>query len=257
MPLFEDWCDNEKEREDKKRFWKFTEKNVGRETIMPDLAQTVRSHYDSRERIADDVKELGYADASALLRERLPRGKKARSGDLGEILASELTEEDLGFKVPVRRMRFKNGREVALRGDDFIGVAYDEERQRLRLLKGESKSRLSLGKGAIMSARKALNRDSGRCTPASLLFVADRLLDRGGEEEALGKILRKEVARNSLPPSRIDHVLFTMSGNGAPAALADDYEALDQTRRQHVVNLHIEDHQEFIAENLRRGRFRL
>jgi hypothetical protein len=77
MPLFEDWCDNEKEREDKKRFWKFTEKNVGRETIMPDLAQTVRSHYDSRERIADDVKELGYADASALLRERLPRGKNS------------------------------------------------------------------------------------------------------------------------------------------------------------------------------------
>jgi HamA len=248
VPLFEHWCDNDEEGENKKRLWKLTERDDGRETIMARLAETVRSHYDSLERIAEDVEELGYADASAILRERLPRGKKARSGDLGEILASELTEEELGFQVPVRRMRFKDGREVALRGDDFIGVAYDEARQRLRLLKGESKSRLTLGKGTITSARKALNRNDGRCTPASLLFVADRLMDRGGENEVLGKILRKEVAHNSLPPSRIDHVLFTMSGNRAPDALTDDYEALDQTRRQHVVNLHIDDHQDFIAE---------
>ena len=43
-------------------------------------------------------------------------------------------------------MRFKDGREVALRGDDFIGVSYDEEQDRLRLLKGELKSRMTLGK---------------------------------------------------------------------------------------------------------------
>jgi hypothetical protein len=248
MALFGDWCDSDEDRENKKRFLKFTEKNEGRDTIMADLAETVRSHYDSLERIADDVAELGYADASAILRERLPRGKRARSGDLGEILASELTEEKLGFQVPVRRMRFKDGREVALRGDDFIGIAYDHERELLRLLKGESKSRLLLGKGTITSAREALNRHDGRCTPASLLFVADRLMDRGGKEEVLGKLLRTEVARNSLPPSSIEHVLFTISGNGAPNALADDYEALDQARLQHVVNLRIEDHQEFIAE---------
>jgi len=248
MPLFDDWCDSDEEANQKKRLWKLTEKDEGRSAILDDLAETVRSHYDSLDRIADDVEELGYEGASAILRERLPRGKKARSGDLGEILASELTEERLGFKVPVRRMRFKDGREVALRGDDFIGVSYDEERDRLRLLKGESKSRMTLGKATITTARRALNRDEGRCTPASLLFVADRLMDRGGDAEALGKIIRQEVAKNALPPSRIDHVMFTMSGNEPPDALSDDYEALDQKRRQLVVNLHIEDHQDFIAE---------
>jgi hypothetical protein len=246
MPLFDDWCETDEEREEKKRFWKLTEKADGREAILDDLASTVRSHYDSLERIADDVEELGYKAASAILRERLPRGKKARSGDLGEILASELTEEKLGFNVPVRRMRFKDGREVALRGDDFIGVAYDEERDRLRLLKGESKSRKNLAKVTIKAARTALNRNGGRCTPASLLFVADRLLDRGGDEEDLGKVIRAVVANRALPPSRIDHVLFTLSGNAPPEALADDFEKLDQKRRQVVVNFHIEDHQEFI-----------
>ena len=248
MPLFEDWCENEEEDNNKKRLWKFTEKDDGRKAISDGLAEIVRSHYDSLERIAADVRDLGYEQASAILEERLPRGKKARSGDLGEILASEFTQEKLGFAVPVRRMRFKDGREVALRGDDFIGIAYDQKRDRLHLLKGESKSRQALDKATITAARKALDRDNGRCTPASLLFVADRLMDRGGDEEALGKVLRQEVARKSLPPTLIDHVFFTMSGNAPPRALIDDFEALDQRRRQLVINLRIEDHQDFIAE---------
>jgi hypothetical protein len=248
MPLFDDWCDNNEDREEKKRFWKLTEKADGREAILDDLAERVRSHYDSLERIADDVEALDYEAASAILRERLPRGKKARSGDLGEILASELIEEKLGFEVPVRRMRFKDGREVALRGDDFIGVEYDDDQGRLRLLKGESKSRKTLSKGAIKGARRTLNRDDGRCTPISLLFVADRLMDRGGDEEIIGKVIRAEVARRALPPARIAHALFTVSGNAPPEALAQDFEALGQERRHLVINLHIEDHQEFIKE---------
>jgi hypothetical protein len=248
MPRFDDWCDTHREREEKKRFWRLTEKDDGREAIQTDLATTVRSHYDSLERIADDVEELGYEAASAILRERLPRGRRARSGDLGEILASELVEEKLGFDVPVRRMRFKDGREVALRGDDFIGISYDEERERLRLLKGEAKSRRALGRATIISARRALNRDNGRCTPLSLLFVADRLMNRGGDEEALGKIIRAEVGKNAVPPSRIDHVFFTLSGNAPPDALTEDFEALGQDRRQYVINLRIEDHQDFIEK---------
>jgi len=158
-----------------------------------------------------------------------------------------MTEGELGYRVPVRRMRFKDGREVALRGDDFIGVDYDESKDRLSLVKGESKSRKTLAKGTITTARKALNRDDGRCTPASLLFVADRLMERGGDEEALGKIIRKEVARKALPPSRIGHVLFTVSGNEPPEALVDDFDALGEELSHHVVNLRIQDHQNFIT----------
>jgi hypothetical protein len=43
-------------------------------------------------------------------------------------------------------------------------------------------------------------------------------------------------------------MLFTVSGNAPPAALKDDFRAADAERDQYVVNLQIEDHQEFIAE---------
>jgi hypothetical protein len=155
MALFAEWCESERRNRPRKRLWKFWEKKGAREMVKDYLCATIRSHYDDPARIAQDIVDLGYTHAAVILRERLPQGKTARSGELGEILASELVEEELGFEVPVRRMRYKDGREVAMRGDDFIGVKYGRAKG-LRLLKGESKSRAVLGKTTITKAREAL-----------------------------------------------------------------------------------------------------
>ena len=110
--------------------WKFTERDGGRTAIAGDLTDTLRSHCDELDRIAEDIRELGFAGASAILAERFPRTARARSGELGEIRATELVEEELGFEVPVRRLRYKDGREMALRGDDFIGVLVEGRNQK-------------------------------------------------------------------------------------------------------------------------------
>jgi hypothetical protein len=247
MALFDKWCKNSLDEDGEKRFLKFTEKPGGRAATQAQLSETIRSHYDSLKRISDDIKKLGYKTAAKVLRERLPRSKKARSGDLGEILASELVEEKLEFNVPIRRMRYKDGREVALRGDDFIGIRSDKKTG-LSLLKGESKSRSALSKDTIEEARAALNGHHGRCTPSSLLFIADRLMDKGGKSTELGRAIRKEVGTKALRKKQIDHALFTLSGNSPPSALMDDFQNADSKRKQIVINVRIEDHQDFIAE---------
>ena len=110
-------------------------------------------------------------------------------------------------------VQFKDGREVAMRGDDFIGVGADSD-DKLWLLKGESKSRTNLGNATIGEAREALNRYGGRCTPDSLLFVANRLLESDDHDDVeLGRTIRDEVGIKALRASRIDHMLFTISGN--------------------------------------------
>jgi hypothetical protein len=247
--LFKTWCDSYGEEDECKRYWSFSEKKGGRDAIRTSLAKTMRSHYDRMERIAADVARLGYEAAATILAAAIPKKPKARSGDLGEILATELVEEKIRLNVPVRRLRYKDGREMAMRGDDFIGAGYGADDHKLWLLKGEAKSNKVLGKTTVTNARKVLNRDNGRCTPDSLLFVANRLLESADEQEvALGRAIRDEVGCNSLRPDRIDHMLFTVSGNDPPAALKDDFEAAGTERDQYVVNLRIEDHQEFIAE---------
>lgn len=249
MTLYERWCESTKDEKGRKSYWTYVERNGGREEIRDDLIETVRSHYDQLERIADDVKRLGYEAASHILQSQMPQTTKGRSGDLGEILATELVEEEVGLRVPVRRLRYKDGRDMAMRGDDFIGAGYDEAGEALWLLKGEAKSNKSLGKSTVTEARAVLNRDHGRCTPHSLLFVANRLLDsESSEDNELGRDLRDEVGLNSLPANRIDHMLFTFSGNGPHSSLKDDLDAARTDRDQYVVNVHVEDHQDFIEE---------
>jgi hypothetical protein len=249
VALFETWCDSAEEADARKHFWTLSEKKGGRDRIRKELAKTMRSHYDWLERIADDIDRLGYKAASTILGAEVPKSPRARSGELGEILATELVEEKVGLRVPVRRLRYKDGREMAMRGDDFIGVGYAADDDKLWLLKGEAKSNKVLGKTTITSARKVLNRDDGRCTPDSLLFVANRLLESNDEDDvALGRTIRDEVGCSNLRPDRIDHMLFTVSGNAPPVALKEDLKASGAERDQYVVNLRIEGHQDFIAE---------
>jgi hypothetical protein len=246
--LFDDWCAKKESEDQRKHLWTLVEKGGGRDAIRDRLAETMRSHYERLDRIADDIARLGYEGAAELLRTVMPRNAKARSGELGEILATELVEEETGFRVPVRRLRYKDGREMALRGDDFIGAAYDPD-DKLWLLKGEAKSNKTLGKTTITNARKALCRHDGRCTPESLLFVANRLLESDDEDDiALGRTIRDGIGDKTIRASRVDHMLFTMSGNAPPAALKADLDEASADRTHYVVNLQVEDHQEFIAE---------
>lgn len=247
MKLFEEWCDSTKDEDERKRYWLYTESPGGRAKVSGHLAVTVRSHYDRLERIAEDVARLGFPAAAEILQSALPQTPKSRSGDLGEILATELVEEEIGLRVPVRRLRYKDGRSMAMRGDDFIGAGYLGKQ--LWLLKGEAKSNAVLGKSTVTSARKVLDRDSGRCTPDSLLFVANRLLEStDAGDNALGRDLRDEVGVKALSSDRIDHMLFTVSGNGPHASLKADLDAAGVDRDHYVVNLHIDDHQAFIAK---------
>ncbi len=248
MGLYEKWCESAKENDKRKYYWTYVEKEGGRESIRKTLAETIRSHYDRLQRIADDVERLGYEAAAKILAEAMPQSDRGRSGDIGEILATELVEEEVGLRVPVRRLRYKDGRNMAMRGDDFIGAGYNVNDNKLWLLKGEAKSNKKLGKSTVTSARKVLNRDGGRCTPDSLLFVANRLLESNDpDDNVLGRDLRDEVGLKSLRAERIDHMLFTLSGNGPHSSLKDDLDAVSTNRDHYVVNIHVEDHQDFIA----------
>ena len=113
----------------------------------------------------------------------------------------------------------------------------------------KSKSRANLGNVTIAEAREALNRYGGRCTPDSLLFIANRLLESADKDDIeLGRTIRDEVGLKALRANRIDLMLFTVSGNAPAAKLQKNLEEAGDDRNQHVVSLHIEDHQAFIAE---------
>ena len=248
MTLFARWFTTKKKGNAAAALWLLTEKEHQRAQVLDEFCETIRSHYDDLSNIADDIASLGYAAAAKILKEQLPTTAKARSGELAEIMAIEFVEEKLGFKVPIRRIRYKDGREMALRGDDIIGVIYRSSSDELLLLKGESKSNMKLSKAVVKEARRALDRDEGRCTPISLMFVAKRLLEGTNADTKLGRKLRDQIALKTLPAEFIHHAFFSLTGNDAEAILLEDLKSADSDRTQNVINIRIVDHQDYIKD---------
>ena len=245
--MFDDWCEIEEVSEsDRKTLYLLDERENGRDAVQDHLIEQVRCHYDDLQQIEEDIKRLGFPGASAILRERLPTTPRARSGEMGEILATEFIEFQTDFRIPVRRLRYKDGRDMALRGDDFLGINSNDER--LSLLKGEAKSGQKVSNGVVEDAREKLSAEDGRPTAISLLFVADRLLEEEGDDRELGRLIRDEIALGEVPPQRITHGLFTLWANIADKALEDDLDAADGAHTHISVGFQIHDHRDFIAE---------
>jgi len=244
--VIEDWLDIEEAHHgERKRLYVLAEKDGGRDAVRADLGERVRAHYQDPQVIAGDVEELGFPGAAAILRERLPQSLKTRSGEVGEILATEFIEHQTGFRVPVRRLRYKDGRDMPMRGDDFLGI--EEEEERLHYLKGEAKSGHMMAPGVITDARTRLKADNGRPTPISLIFVSERLMEADAAEQQLGRRIRNAIGRGSIQARHVTHGLFMLTGNDRRADLETDLDGADDAHGHISVNLRIPGHQAFIA----------
>jgi hypothetical protein len=76
------------------------------------VAAIVPAHYASEEHVAHVLGRLGKAAAAEFVRQKLPESKAIRSGDLGEILATEYIAENTPYEVPIKRLRWKDHRNM-------------------------------------------------------------------------------------------------------------------------------------------------
>lgn len=224
-----------------------TEQAGVRTAVLDDVRAVLRTHYVSPQIAAQRVADLGAPATAKILRELLPKTKAARSGDFGEVLATEIAEQTLGFTVPVRRLRWKDGRNMALRGDDIVGVRLDPKGKLTGLLKGESKSYANLTNAVIEKAAEALDRDRGRPGRHAVLFIATRLRETGKDEDAaLAAQLEGSVVAG-FSGSTVEQFLFALTGIDPNTLLANHLASASKKRRpRHAVGVQIVDHGDFI-----------
>src|SRR5262249_15162894 len=132
------------------------------------VSERLREHY-----IAEAfLKKLGRDKVVQMLRQKIPLRKKGKSGDLGEILSPEFVNSgQLPFQVPIHRLRWKDSRELPMRGEDLIGFQFDVKP--LRFLKGEAKSRERLNASVLSEARAALDKNDGLPLAHTLGFIME------------------------------------------------------------------------------------
>ena len=208
-------------------------------------AAILPGHYVSGERLSRAFLKLGRKTVSKLLREKLPQDKRIRSGDLGEVLATEYINEQTNYCVPIRRLRWKDSRDMSMRGDDIIGInAEDGVGTRLRFLKAESKSRMSLNNHTVTEAREGLDLDGGLPSGHSLTFIAERLFELG--EEVLADAITQKQLKVGIRHSQVKHLMFAFTGNAPDSYLELGLNLYKGAVSQIAVGLRIVRHQDFI-----------
>jgi hypothetical protein len=158
----------------------------------------------------------GFDKVAKTIENSLPKNKRVRSGDVGEVLATEYLIEETRYQVPIKKLRWKDDREVAMRGNDVIGVNVGGKAP--IVAKVESKSRGNASAATVAEAAKGLDAHGGRPNPSTLGFIAKRLLEQGRDAEAA--VFEHMQTEGSLKENDIEHVVFVFSGNDPSAVLA-------------------------------------
>jgi hypothetical protein len=89
-------------------------------TAVQVTATAVPAHYAAEERIAGALAGLGKVAAAKMITDLLPQTPQIRSGDLGEIYATEWIDGHSGYRAPIKRLRWKDHRNMAMRGDAIL-----------------------------------------------------------------------------------------------------------------------------------------
>lgn len=157
MLSFPDWSDDETEKVNGHDLTSVTVNAALVDVAKDQLSAVVPYHYVAPDRLANILRNLGKPAVAELVESLLPNNSSSKSGDLGEIVATEYIEETSQYTVPIRRLRWKDHRDMAMRGEDAIGVMIPGKTRPIDFLKVEVKSRATLQTSVVKDARKALD----------------------------------------------------------------------------------------------------
>jgi hypothetical protein len=245
MADFDVWCDSAQESVGDHHIAMLQERPTDRAKALAAIASRVPNHYVSDERIAHHLARLGKTETAAFVLQSLPTSKTARSGDLGEILATEYIANKTPYQVPIKKLRWKDHRQMAMRGDDVIGLLQDPQTGRLRFLKAEVKSRARLVTEVMNEAREGLDRDGGLPSNHALSFISSRLFELG--KTALVDAIDDAQLKLGIAPQAVKHLIFTFSGNAPKNFLHTSVSGYSGPIRQLAVGLSVSAHGKFIG----------
>lgn len=206
---------------------------------------TLPNAYADTSALALVAERHGKSGVAQFLRDRLPTKKSARSGDVGEILATAYLDEDCDYVVGPSRLIDRDHQEWAMRGDDVLAAKIDGK-SGVHLIKAEAKSRVNLGKATVKAAREGLDRNDELPSPHSLSQFATRLLDT--PDHAVGEAVIDLQLTGGVRPHQVGHLMFLFTGGDPSAHVSADLTAYSGSVKQLAVTLTVQDHQKFIHD---------
>lgn len=218
----------------------YTERKGGRSLGLAALKKLVGDHFVGEQTI---LKAGGYSKSAEIIANSLPTNKRTRSGDLGELLATEYLNSETPFVVPINKLRWKSDRQMPMHGNDVIGV--DAKSKPIQVVKGECKSRASFGEATVKEAASSLDLHDGRPNPSTLAFVTKRLYEENRDAEA--KVFQDLQAEGAISSKNVRHFIFVFAGNDPSKHLDAAPKSKHKGIKRESAVVVINDHGAFIA----------
>jgi len=209
------------------------------------LAASLPNAYAESDSLAMVAERFGKEGVAKFLRNKLPTKASARSGDMGEILATAYLHQECGYAVGPSRLIQRDHQEWAMRGDDALGAMLDSKGQ-LRITKAEAKSRATMGDGTVKAARQGLARNDELPSPHSLTQFAERLLPTA--DSYIGEAVLTMQLSDGVRPDRVGHLMFLFTASDPSAHVAADLKTYSGSVSQLTVTLRVNGHQGFIKD---------
>ena len=219
----------------------YTERTGARLVGLSSLKKLLGDHFVGEATI---LQAGGYSKSAKIIANSLPLNKRTRSGDLGELLATEYLNSETPFVVPIKKLRWKSDRETAMHGNDVIGIS--TKTKPVQVLKGECESRAILGKTTVEEAASGLDLHEGRPNPSTLAFITKRLYEENRDKEA--KIFQDLQAEGAISSKNVHHLIFVLSGNDPSKHLSSAAKSKYAGIKRENAGIVIADHGTFIAE---------
>lgn len=210
------------------------------------LAAKLPDAYADTTALALIAERYGKPGLAAFLRDRLPTKRSARSGDMGEILATAYLDNELGYVVGPSRLIDRDHQEWAMRGDDVLAARIGGGSE-LHLIKGEAKSRVTIGEATVREAREGLSRNDEMPSPHSLSQFAYRLLKTS--DSKVGEAVLDVQLTKGVRSDHVSHLMFLLTGSDPSTHVNADLQAYAGTIPQLTVTLRVQHHQKFINDS--------
>lgn len=208
--------------------------------LVSELPET----YLSKSSFEETMKSLGESVAFKKLKLKFPTKKNIRSGDVGEVMARTYIEKHLDYRVPIKKLQWRDHRDMAMRGDDVIAISIDGNN--IKFIKCEAKSVQKLSNAILNEARKELDQYEGKPSIHTLDFIIERLKSMGDKEKELAFKLEKHIYNEQIKLQDVSHLLFVFTKSNPNLLQKTAFEAYKGNICQISIGLKIKEHQNFI-----------
>ncbi len=213
------------------------ERSSARKLVLDHLGRAIVDHHFNQKKVANHLKKLGYEATALELRMRLPKDHRTRMGNFGEVVASEHLVQAHGYHMPVLKLRYRDHKDLPMRGEDILALKLDADGRVLCLCIGEAKAVKAFSSTVVAKAHARLAK-TYHPRPETLSLVTEVLYERG--EDGLAEELDDIQVRLASEGVPRDNWIFIISEEPAKLSFKSLAEMETLVENLHCVDLQLD-----------------